>query len=84
MIDISRIWRRRISKFLSLAASFVLAVIVFREILKTMTLAWHGTGSIVSYTPPFAYHGPLVMIGGIVAAGLLLKSRCQVSPNKIM
>ncbi len=62
--------RRRIIGFVLIAISLVLAVIIVTEIQRTVTLKgpWAGT----EYKPPFEFHGPLVVLGGIVSFVLFL------------
>ncbi len=62
--------RRRIVGYVLIAISLVLAVVVVTEIQKTVTLKGPWAGTV--YTPPFPFHGPLVVLGGIAAFVLFL------------
>ena len=74
--------RKRIIGVLLIVASLVLAVIVFSEVQKTVILTGLGISGTASYTPPFAYHGPLVVLGCVTAVALLLAGLYLASPDR--
>ena len=74
--------RKRIIGIILITASLMLAAIVFSEIRKTVTLSGLTVGSTASYKPPFEFHGPLVVLAGIVAAVLFLTGLYLVSHNR--
>lgn len=74
--------RKRIIGIVLIAVSLVLAVIVILEIQKTVTLSGPTLGSTATYNPPFKYHGPLTVAGGIVSVILLLVGLYLASPNR--
>ena len=74
--------RKRLIGILLIVASLALAVIVFSEVQKTVTLTGLGISGTASYSPPFAYHGPLVVLGGVAAAALLLAGLYLASPGR--
>ena len=73
--------RRRIIGIILIIVSLVLAVLVFSEIQKTVTLSGLQIGSTATYTPPFKYHSPLLVLAGIVSAALFLTGLYLVSPS---
>ena len=73
---------KRMIGFVLIAVSLVLAVIVFQEIQKTVTLSGRGIGSIAFYDAPFAHHGLLVVLGGIAAVVSLLAGLYLASPKR--
>ena len=74
--------RKRIIGIILIAVSLVLTVIFFTEIQKTVTLSGVGAGSTAAYTPPFAFHGPLVVLAGVAAAVFFLIGLYLVSPGR--
>ncbi len=73
---------KRIIGIVLIVVSFVLAVIVFTEIQKTVTISGLTLGSTANYNPPFEHHGPLVVAGGAAAVVLLLVGLYLASPGK--
>ena len=74
--------RKRIIGIILIVISLVLTAIVFSEIRKTLTLSGLTFGSTATYKPPFEYHGPLVVLAGIVAAVLFLTGLYLVSRDR--
>ena len=72
--------RRRIIGYVLTAVSLVLAVIVVTEIKKTVILKGPWAGTV--YTPPFPFHGPLVVVGGIAAFVLFLVGIHQIRSDR--
>ena len=74
--------RKRIIGIILIAISIVLAIIVYSEIQKTLTLSGLTIGSTASYKPPFEYHGPLVIVTGIIAAVSFLTGLYLISSDR--
>ncbi|MBQ6384446.1 MAG: hypothetical protein IJJ42_12760 [Clostridia bacterium] len=74
--------RRRIIGILLIVLSLALIVIGWKEIEKTITLSGLFGNSVAYYNPPFPWHGPLVVLGGVVAVVLFLVGLYLVSPGR--
>ena len=65
-----------------IVVSIALFVIVWLEIQKYVTLTGLRLGSQAIYNPPFEFHGPLVVLGGVCAVVLLLVGLYLLSPRR--
>ena len=74
--------RRRIIGIILLVISLALAVFVYTEVHRTVTLSGLMVGSTATYTPPFEFHGPLVVLAGVAAAALFITGLYLVSPDR--
>ncbi len=74
--------RRRIIGGVLIAISLALAVIVYTEVQKTVTITGLHVGSTATYTPPFEFHGPLVVLAGIAGAALFISGLYLVSSDR--
>ena len=74
--------RRRIIGIVLLVVSLGLVVFVYSEVHKTVTLSGLMVGSTATYTPPFEFHGPLVVLAGVAAAALFITGLYLVSADR--
>ncbi len=73
---------RKIVGILLIAVSLVLIVLAFLEVKKTVTLSGLMVGSTATYEPPFAFHGPLVVLAGVAGVVCFLIGLYLVSPGR--
>ena len=62
--------------------SIVLFVMVGTQIMKYVSLTGLSLGARAEYTPPFPYHGLLIVLGGIVGVAFLLTGLYLMSGRK--
>ncbi len=74
--------RKRILGVILILAGLVLIVLASLEVKKTVTLSGLTVGSTATYEPPFAFHGPLVVLAGIAGIVCFLIGLYLVSPGR--
>lgn len=73
---------RKIIGVLLIAISIILFVIVASQILQYVSLTGISLNAHAEYTPPFPYHGPLVVAGGVAGIIILLVGLHLISPRR--
>ena len=77
----TRMNRRRIIGFLLILLSVILFLFVGSQITKYVSLTGLRLGARADYTPPYPYHGPLVVSCGVLGIVLLLVGLYLASPR---